>query len=164
MHLSRPVTQPVTASYAAANGSAQAGADYVATNGAVQFSPGQTNKTLHVGVLGDLLFEGNETFSVTLTAPINATLARATATGTILDDEVRVSAATVSNAHVRIEFNSVTGVTYRVESSDFLPNTNAWSTVPGAALLNGSGGVLPVLDPNALAQPQRFYRVRQLSP
>ena len=164
LHLSRPVPQTVTVSYAAANGSALAGADYVATNGAVQFSPGQTNKSLQVGVLGDLLFEGIETFSVTLTAPVNATLSRATATGTILDDDVRVSASTVSNAHVRLEFNSATGATYRVESSDFLPNTNAWSILPGAALLNGSGSVLQLLDTNALAQPQRFYRVRQLSP
>ena len=117
-----------------------------------------------VDIFDDTFVEGNETFSLTLSAPVNATLARAAATGTILDDEVQVSAATVSNAHVRVQFNSVTGATYRVESSDFLPNTNAWSILPGAALLNGSGGVLQILDTNALAQPQRFYRVRQLTP
>lgn len=164
LRLSRPSAQTVTVNYATANGSALAGADYAATNGTAQFSPGQTNQSIRVDVLGDLAFEGAENFTVTLTAPVNATLARAAATGTILDDDVLVSATTVSNAHVRLQFNSATGATYRVESSGFLPNTNAWDTVPGAALLNGTGGLLQILDTNALAQPQRFYRARQLSP
>ena len=162
LQLSAPSAQVVTVNFATANGSALAGADYVATNGTAQFTPGQTNQTLRVGVLGDTLIESNEAFTVTLSNPANATLARATATGTILDDEVLLSAMTVSNAHVQLQFNTVTGAAYRVESSPFLPNTNLWNAVPGATLLNGTGGLLQLLDPNALAQPQRFYRVRRL--
>jgi subtilisin-like proprotein convertase family protein len=162
LRLSRPFAQTVLVNYATANGTALAGVGYAPTNGTAQFPPGQTNQTLRVGVMGDVLMEGNETFSLTLSAPMNATLARAAATGTILDDEVLLSATTVSNVHALLQFNTMTGVTYRVESSDYLPNTNTWDIVPGAALLNGTGGALQITDTNALAQPQRFYRVLHL--
>ena len=164
LQLSAASAQIVTVNFATANGSALAGLDYAQTNGTAQFAAGQTNQILRVGVLGDTLVESNETFSVLLTAPANATLARSAATGVIVDDEVRLSAATVSNAHVRLQFNSVTGATYRVERSDFLPNTNPWPAVTGATLLPGNGGALQVFDTNALTQPQRFYRVRQVAP
>jgi large repetitive protein len=76
----------VTVSYATANGTASA-ADYSATTGTLTFAAGETTKTIPVAVNGDLLNEDNETFSVTLSAPTNATLADADAVGTITDDD-----------------------------------------------------------------------------
>ena len=164
MQLSHPSQQPVTVAFTTAGISAIGGLDFAPTNGTAQFSAGQTNQTLRVAVLGDTLFEGNESFSVMLSAPINATLARVAATAVILDDEIRLSVATVLNAHARLRFNSVTGLSYRVERTTTLPNTNAWIALPGATLLPGTGNLIEVLDTNALAQAQRFYRVRQVSP
>jgi hypothetical protein len=63
------------------------GGDYVATTGTLSFPPGVTNLTLAVPVRGDTLAEGNETFSVNLSSPINATIADGTGVGTILDDD-----------------------------------------------------------------------------
>src|SRR6266540_465082 len=157
LQLSRPSQQIVTVAFATASGSAIGGLDFAPTNGTAQFSAGQTNQTLRVAVLGDTLFEGNESFSILLSAPVNATLARTTATAVILDDEVRLSIATLLHAHARLRFNSVTGLTYRVERSDMLPNTNAWIALPGATLLPGTGSLIEVLDTNALARAQRFY-------
>ena len=80
----------VTVGYATSNDStpsALAGTDYTATSGTLTFNPGETSKTFSVPVLGDVTQENNETFSVTLSSPTNATIGAATAVGTINDDE-----------------------------------------------------------------------------
>jgi len=47
----------VTVRFASADGTAQAGSDYVATNGLVEFEPMETCRTVSVAVIGDRLFE-----------------------------------------------------------------------------------------------------------
>jgi len=80
---------PFTVRFATSDGTAQQNVDYAPTNGTVQFVPGQTNAVISIRILDDSLFEGLETFSVTLSNPTaGATLgARRTATVTIVDDE-----------------------------------------------------------------------------
>ena len=78
---------PVTANYATANGSAQAPADYSATTGTVTVAAGATSASVDVPIVGDLIYEANETFTLTLSVPVNATLGVAAATGTILADD-----------------------------------------------------------------------------
>src|SRR5207244_3524727 len=77
----------VTVNYATADGTATAPADYTATSGTLIFNPGETNKTINVQVQGDSLYELNETFTVNLSSPTNATITTATGTGTIIDDD-----------------------------------------------------------------------------
>jgi len=86
--LSTASATPVTVGYSTANGTATAGADYTATSGTLTFSPGVTSQTIAVKVAGDATVESNETFTVTLTNPSGATLSRASATGTITNDDV----------------------------------------------------------------------------
>jgi hypothetical protein len=85
--LSRASTQAVTVAYSTANGTALAGSDYQAAAGTLTFLPGETQKSLSVGVLGDSVYEWDETVSVNLSSATNATIADATATGTILNDD-----------------------------------------------------------------------------
>ncbi len=73
--LSASSANTITVSYATADGSAAAPADYFSVSGAVTFSPGETTKQIIVQIVGELLNEPAETFSVTLSAPINATIA-----------------------------------------------------------------------------------------
>ena len=80
----------VTVSYATADGTAAAGADYRATRGTLTIRAAQTAGRITVPVLGDLLAEADERFTVTLRDPQNATIAGATATGTIVDDDAPV--------------------------------------------------------------------------
>ncbi len=77
----------VSANYATANGTATSGSDYLATNGTVTFNPGVRIMTIGVTINGDVNFEPDETFTVSLSAPFNATISRTTATGTILNDD-----------------------------------------------------------------------------
>lgn len=85
--LSKASTSSVTVKYATSNGTARAGSDYLASSGKVTFAAGETSKTVSVGVIGDTVVESNETFTVKLSAPSGATLARASATGTITNDD-----------------------------------------------------------------------------
>jgi uncharacterized repeat protein (TIGR01451 family)/CSLREA domain-containing protein len=85
--LSGPSAQTITVNYATANGTATAGSDYTATSGILTFTPGTTVQTINVPIIGDTVNEANETFTVTLSTPSNATIATGTGTGTILNDD-----------------------------------------------------------------------------
>lgn len=85
--LSNPSSRTVTVTGVTATNSAAAGRDFVASKSVVTFAPGQTNKTLMVPIVGDLLNEADETFLVRLQSPVNAVLGDDTATVTILDDD-----------------------------------------------------------------------------
>ena len=74
---------PVSVDYATSDGTATAGADYTAASGTLAFKAGETAKTVDVAVLDDAEAEDEETFLLTLSKPSGATLANATATGTI---------------------------------------------------------------------------------
>jgi Tol biopolymer transport system component len=85
--LSQASAATVTVDYATADGTATAPDDYAATSGTLTFAPGETAKTVVVAVVGDTLVEPNETLTVTLSAPTDATLGHSTATGTVVNDD-----------------------------------------------------------------------------
>jgi hypothetical protein len=85
--LSAASTKTVTVDYATADGTATAPSDYAAASGKLTFQPGEKVKTIPVGVVGDLAIEPDETFTVTLSNASGATIAKATATGTITNDD-----------------------------------------------------------------------------
>ena len=81
--LDAPAQSTVSVRYRTSDGTAQAGVDYVAGHGAVRFARGETAKTVNVAVLKDDHDDGSETMTLTLSGPYGATVADATATGTI---------------------------------------------------------------------------------
>ena len=85
--LSHPSSRTVTVSYATADGTATAGSDYTAASGTVTFNPGDTSEAVQVTILTDSDEEGDETLTLTLSNASSATLADATATGTIENGE-----------------------------------------------------------------------------
>jgi hypothetical protein len=85
--LSSPSTQTITVDFATEDGSATAGSDYTATSGTLTFAPGVTTQNILVPVTGDTTVEPDETFTVALSSPTNATIAAATGTGTIVNDD-----------------------------------------------------------------------------
>jgi hypothetical protein len=88
--LSAASTQTVSVAYTTADGTATAPGDYAAATGTVTFRPGETSKVIAVGVVGDAEMEQNETLTVTASNPVNATLAKGTATGTITNDDTAI--------------------------------------------------------------------------
>ena len=81
----------ISVDWATANGTATAGADYVASSGTATFTiAGATSQTINIPVNGDLLDEANETFTVNLSNPTPAATAditTPTGTGTINDND-----------------------------------------------------------------------------
>ncbi len=68
--LSAPSGQPVSVTFATADGTATAGSDYVArTTSTLTFCAGQTSRAIGVSVNGDLVQESEETFFLNLTNP-----------------------------------------------------------------------------------------------
>ncbi|MDY3558513.1 Ig-like domain-containing protein [Gemmata sp. JC673] len=84
--LSAASASAVTVGYATADGTATA-ADYTAASGTLTFAPGETSKTVTVLVNGDTANEADETLTVVLSNPVNATIGTGTGTGTITNDD-----------------------------------------------------------------------------
>jgi len=97
--LSAPSGQPVSASFATADGTATAGLDYVPATGTVSFAPGSTAQPVSVDVLGDTVFEGDETFVVNLTNPVNGTIGDGQGVGTIVDDDPSTGSLSSNELH-----------------------------------------------------------------
>jgi hypothetical protein len=85
--LSAASSNLVAVQYATANGTATAGSDYLAASGTLTFAPGETTKFIDIVVNGDTMVEPDETLVVNLSAPTNATLDKAQAIGTIINDD-----------------------------------------------------------------------------
>ncbi|WP_246777098.1 Calx-beta domain-containing protein [Microvirga sp. VF16] len=100
--LSKASSEAITVNYATANGTAQAGADYVAKSGTLTFAPGETSKTIAVAVIGDTTVEANESFRLDLSSPTKATIADGQGAVTITNDDVTAPMAALSVSDVRI--------------------------------------------------------------
>ena len=94
--LSQAESAQVTVAYATSGGSAIQGTDYTAASGTLTFGPGDTTESITVALSEDSLAEADETFQVTLSAPQNAPLVDATATGTITDNDQASTTITLS--------------------------------------------------------------------
>ncbi len=137
----------VTVNYATEDGTATAGLDYQArTSTTLTFAPGVTQVNVTVNVIGDVIDEANETFSVNLSNPTNATIADATGTGTIQDnDTAQLSITDVSFVEGNYtQQNAVFTVTLSMPSSFVV--TVAYSTTAGTATsgidFQGTAGTL----------------------
>ena len=85
--LSHASSRTVTVDYATSDGTAVAGSDYTAASGALTFNAGDTSQTVQVTVLTDSEDESQETLTLTLSNPSQATLDDATGTGAIENGE-----------------------------------------------------------------------------
>ena len=85
--LSHASSRTVTVNYATSDGTAVAGSDYTAASGALTFNAGDTSQTVQVTVLTDSEDESQETLTLTLSNPSQATLDDATGTGAIENGE-----------------------------------------------------------------------------
>ena len=85
--LDNPSPNTVTIAFETQDGTATAGSDYTTTAGTLTFAVGEQRKVVSVPVAGDTVLEPDETFTVKLSAPSNATIADDTGLVTITNDE-----------------------------------------------------------------------------
>ena len=94
VRLNRPVPARVTVRAETVSGTAKAGVDFRPFAGEVAFTPGDRVSRIHVPVLDDAIHEEPETLTVVLSGPEPAgvSLARAVATGTIMNEDLMPAA------------------------------------------------------------------------
>lgn len=137
--LSAASSASVTVDYSTFDGTADQPGDYQAASGTLTFSPGQTNKAVIVAVNGDTTIETNETFTVALSKPTNATISgNGIGTGTITNDDA-LPTLSIGNATVEERnsgtVNAVFAVTLSAASSNTV--TIDYSTFDGSAVAPG---------------------------
>jgi alpha-tubulin suppressor-like RCC1 family protein len=86
----------VTVKYKTVNGTARSRKDFTSVSGTLTFAPGLVSQNISVPILADAVAEPDETFTVVLTLPKNpnpnATIADGSATVTITETALRISA------------------------------------------------------------------------
>src|SRR5262245_30335304 len=163
----------VSVSYATADGSATAGNDYTAKSGSVSLPSGCKCGTISIPIKGDLVTEGTETFVVNLSAPVNATIGDAQATGTIFDNEGPTSFVIVdaggdestSPAAFSVVMTNASGTTQTVDyaTSDDTATAPADYTATSGTLTFTSGQTsktinVPIID-DALNEADETFTV-----
>ncbi|MBD2568896.1 M10 family metallopeptidase C-terminal domain-containing protein [Anabaena lutea] len=98
--LSSSSTQSITVNYATSNGTATAGSDYTTKTGTLTFAPGTTSQFIDIPIVNDANNEPNETFTLTLSSPTNASLGTKTTATTTITDTLNASATTTLAAGV----------------------------------------------------------------
>ncbi len=147
----------VTVNYATSNGTATAGSDYTAASGTLTWSAGSTGaQLLSVAVLSDILDEPDETFNITLSNAVNATIADDTAVYTITDDDATPSIELLGNVtvgegdgsvivEVRLNGGSSTAVSVDYITADGTADSGDYNQVLTPATLTWAAGQVDVV-------------------
>ena len=91
-------TSPVTVSYRTQDMTARAGSDYTSRSGTLVFQPDETEKTVSVPIIDDIVEDSGEEFVLRLGNVSGAHLSRAGGFGTIYNSEDILSGFTLVNA------------------------------------------------------------------
>lgn len=130
-------------------GTALPGSDYTTTSTAGFTIPaGQASATFNVPVLGDTRVEGNETFSVHLTNPANATIADGQAMGRITNDDLAV--LSIGDVTVQEGNSGTSTATFTVRLSAPMPSPVYYD------IATGNGTAVGGSDFVARSLPGRF--------
>ena len=140
--LSNPSTRTITVQYATADGSALASSDYTTSTDTLTFNPNETTKTFTVPIVNNSVNEPDETFTLTLSNPTNATLGT-NATTTTITDTLQSSVTTTLTLYPNVENLTL----YNTLPAGFV-NTNGTGNasnniITGTTVnnvLNGEGG------------------------
>ncbi|MFI5456107.1 MAG: Calx-beta domain-containing protein [Isosphaerales bacterium] len=108
-------------------------------NGTVVFAPGETSKTILIQTLDDGILEPNSSFTVSLSNPAGATLARSQGTGTIVENDPSLS---VVSAPSSVPAGSPFGPTVHADDSSGNLESSFDGTVTVALANNPGGGTL----------------------
>jgi Calx-beta domain-containing protein len=129
----------VTVDYSTFDGSAAAPGDYASASGTLTFTPGQTAKQIVVAVKGETLNEVNETYTVNLSNPANATISGSgIGTGTITNDDA-VPTLSINNVSLAEGGSGTTSFTFTVtlSAASGLPVSLDFATADGSAVAPG---------------------------
>jgi subtilisin-like proprotein convertase family protein len=87
VRLSSARTNIISVDFITLDGGARAGRDYMPTNGTLIFSPGQTSTQICIPVFGEIVYETNEVFFLSLTNAVRVSLTNSFLRATITNDD-----------------------------------------------------------------------------
>ncbi len=123
--------QDVTVAWATADGTATGDKDYMArTRQSLTIPAGTQSLTISVPTANDAFDEPNETFTITLSSPVNATLADATGEATITDDDAEPA---LSIDDLTVAEGDAAQFTVSLDAVSDRDVTVSWSTADGTA-------------------------------
>ncbi|HEU4930762.1 MAG TPA: Calx-beta domain-containing protein [Pyrinomonadaceae bacterium] len=145
--------KPVSVTLTQSPGTATQSVDYSFPTTTATVSAGATSQQVFFQILGDRIFEEDETFTVSLSNPVNVTIDRGTATITIQNDDpvpgIRISDVTAAETNGTISFNLLLSlsspsskqisVQYSTADgsaqagSDYTAKTDTFTFAPGAS-------------------------------
>jgi hypothetical protein len=136
--LDAPSGRIVSVDFSTADGDATAGNDYTAKSGSVSFAPGETVRTMLVDVAGDGADEGDETFTLDLSAPNHVELGNDQTVITIVDNDPAppgTAQLTIDGGQVREGKSGTKVITFTVTRSGETTTavTTGYSTSTGTA-------------------------------
>lgn len=150
LNLSQPVQGGVSVSFTPTNGTATAPSDFIATPSTVNFPNLSLNAGRSVSIVGDTVFEPDETFSVvlgalTLPPGVSAvTLSPTSGIGTIINDDVGITTTVLSTPLLTAAF--APGITYPVSVT-----VSASSRPSGSVVVSATRQGLPAIAPISCA-------------
>ena len=100
--LSSAATGALSVDYATSNGTALAGSDYTSASNSLSFAAGEQTKTISVAILDDSGVEASESFSLTLSNPVNVTLGTTTASVSITDNDIGIELSLIDEAEIYV--------------------------------------------------------------
>ena len=130
-------SQTVTVQYATSNASATSGSDYTSTTGTLTFTGGVTSQNITIPIINNALNEADETFTLTLSNPTQATLGNtASVTTTITDTLVTDVTTTLANGVENLTLIGTNAINGTGNSSNNILIGNSSNNI-----LNGSTGI-----------------------
>ena len=157
--LSRPSSEQVTVRLSTSSGTATSGTDFQAASWTLTFAPNWTGPyRVSLSVHDDQEIEPDETFTVTLTNPVGATLGDATATGTIRNDDTTatLTASDIEDSTATLTIGGHTGGWwYRGTGSWYQERGSGRSVHPCTAVAAGTSAAS--IDGLTAAAGYRFW-------
>jgi hypothetical protein len=175
--MDRPTTGTVTLSYATADGSAQAGSDYLAADGTLGFAPGEIAKTVRVALVNDAVRESSENFNLVLSNVTGATLVDPNGTATLaandanplatpslyVEDTVAGEGQAYADFQVRLDAPSTQAISVgytlagdtAAATSDYIDQTGTLSFAPGEMVKT----VRVALADDTVAEPGESFQL-----
>jgi hypothetical protein len=159
------------------DGTAKAGTDYSSVSVDLTFAPGETSKDINIPILHDGLYEGNQNFTVALSAPVGVLIASPGSTKvTIVDSSGPPTIGFSANTYSLNESGQAVAVTLKKTGATSLPATVHYGTGDGSAKAGPDYGatsgsvtfapnetaktvLIPVLQDN-IDEPDEYFWVK----
>jgi photosystem II stability/assembly factor-like uncharacterized protein len=127
------IAYPYTIDYTTADGTASAGADYVAASGTLTFPNDATSSEIAIPVKGDVLAEGDERFFVRISNPMIGVIYRGQGAVTIVDDDFAGTFDLAAGIYSIPEYAGKATVSVRRTGSNAAGATVHYATIDGSA-------------------------------